>query len=365
MSYMHLPYWLAATYLPGIGPRTLLRLLDHFSDITTLFHATADDLRAIGLSEKQILALKQPDWQAVESDLAWLQIAGNHIIAFSDPDYPALLKEISDPPLVLYVRGDKSVLTKMQIAMVGARNATPTGLKNAEWFAKSLAQAGCVITSGLAAGVDAAAHRGALAVGQITIGVAGTGLNHIYPRSHHALVEDICKKGAVISEFSLDTKPHAANFPRRNRIIAGMSVGTLVVEAAVKSGSLITARHAIEHGRDVFAIPGSIHNPLARGCHHLIRQGAKLVETANDILEELGALTSAFIPQDEPQSAPALLLKESQLLEKIEYEITPIDMIILHSGLTAGEVSSILLSLELHGYVKSVPGGYVRVALSQ
>lgn len=363
MTTSQLPFWLAATYLPGVGPRTFLRWLDLFSNIETLFHASQDELTQAGLQAKHIHALKNPDWKAVEEDIAWMQTAEHHLISLADSRYPALLKEISDPPLLLYLRGNPLALASMQLAMVGARNATPTGIKNAEWFARTLAQANLAITSGLAAGVDAAAHKGALAVNGVTIGVAGTGLNHTYPRSHVALVQEIIEKnGAVISEFPLHTTPHAANFPRRNRIIAGLSIGTLVVEAALKSGSLITARHAIEHGREVFAIPGSIHQPLARGCHHLIRQGAKLVETAADILEELGAIQAIFnaSPIEKEWDVPE---NERQLLEKIEYEITPMDMILLRSGLTASEVSSILLSLELNGYVQSVPGGYVRVVL--
>lgn len=363
MTHTSLPFWLAATYLPGVGPRTFLRWLTLFSNIETLFHAPHEELAQAGLHTKHIHALKNPNWQAVENDIAWMQASENHLISFADPRYPALLKEMGDAPLVLYLRGSPAVLACKQLAIVGARNATPTGVRNAEWFARTLAQANIAITSGLAAGVDAAAHKGALAVDGVTIGVAGTGLHHTYPRSHVALVQDIIQKnGAVISEFPLQTTPHAANFPRRNRIIAGLSIGTLVVEAAIKSGSLITARHAIEHGRDVFAIPGSIHQPLARGCHYLIRQGAKLVETAADIVEELGAMQAIF---DAPSYQKELDLSENerQLLEKIEYEITPMDMILLRSGLTASEVSSILLSLELHGYVQSVPGGYVRVVL--
>jgi DNA processing protein len=270
------------------------------------------------------------------------------------------LKEISDPPLVLFVRGNKDILSVRQVAMVGARNATPAGIKNAEQFAYALAEAGYAVTSGLALGVDGACHRGALAAKGMTIGVCGTGLNYIYPISHRSLATNMIQhNGAVISEFPLATTPRAENFPRRNRVIGGMSVGVLVVEAALKSGSLITARHALEQGREVFAIPGSIHNPLTKGCHHLIRQGAKLVETIGDILEELGGLSlaTALVPTMEISH---LSPKERWLLEQIGYEITSMDAILLHSGLTAGEVSSMLLTLELNGYIQSVPGGYIR-----
>lgn len=361
---MNLPYWLAALYLPGIGPRTFARLLEQFSDIKKIFSATGDDLRAAGLPAKLTYSFLNPNWKSVEKDLAWAQLPGNHLIALEDPDYPAPLKEISDPPLLLYCRGDRSALSKLQIAIVGSRNATSAGLNNAEQFAYCLAESGFAITSGLALGVDGASHRGALTAQGVTIAVQGTGLNHIYPRSHRPLAEEIVsQRGAIISEFPLATPPQAMNFPRRNRIIGGLCVGVLVVEAAVKSGSLITARHALEQGREVFAIPGSIHHPLARGCHHLIRQGAKLVETAADIIEELGAHRAIYSPEKKTGQIDLMidLTQECrQLLEKIDYAVTPLDMIILRSGLTASEVSSILLSLELQSCIQSVPGGYIR-----
>ena len=254
----------------------------------------------------------------------------------------------------------------MQLAIVGSRRATASGLQTAEEFAYHLAMSGLVITSGLALGIDGASHRGALNANGHTIGVAGTGLNQLYPPANRKLAVEIMERqGAVISEFPLNTFPKAANFPRRNRIISGLSVGVLVVEAALKSGSLITVKHALEQGREVFAIPGSIHNPLARGCHHLIRQGAKLVETASDIQEELHGFASLAARPEQPGSGAGALkmsLENSKIFEHIGYETTPIDMIILRSGLTAAEVSSILLKLELQGFVQSVTGGYIRVA---
>jgi DNA processing protein len=367
MKTHHLPFWLAALYLPEIGPRKFVRWLAKFSDIKALFTASTEELRAAGLTEAHILSLQSPDWKAVERDLAWSEISGNHLISCADAVYPDLLKDISDPPLLLYVKGNVQALQRIQIAMVGARNATSAGLKNAELFAATLASAGYGITSGLALGIDGASHRGTIKARGVTIAVCGTGLNHIYPRSHVTLVNDIIEhQGAVISEFPLPVPPLAANFPRRNRIIGGLSVGVLVVEAALKSGSLITARHALDNGREVFAIPGSIHNPLTRGCHHLIRQGAKLVETAADIIEELG---SFGVPAPCPRAATVgPQIKEMttlspfhrQVLEQITYEITSMDVIVLRSGLTIGELSSILLILELNGYIQSVPGGFVR-----
>jgi DNA processing protein len=367
MNLSHLPFWLAALYLPNMSPRLFMQALSHFCGIESLFHASDDALLAAGLTARHIQAIKQPDWKSVERDLAWGKGEDHHLITLTADDYPHLLKEITDPPLVLYAMGNKKALAQSQIAMVGSRHATPIGLKNAGWFAFALAEAGLAITSGFALGVDACSHKGALSAKGITIGVAGTGLHHIYPRAHKKLVEEILHhRGVIISEFPLHTGPHHFNFPRRNRIISGLSIGVLVIEAALQSGSLITARHALEQGREVFAIPGSIHNPLARGCHQLIRQGAVLVESAQDILTELGALQAYMsyretLPQQGGDSASlALTDGQSKILHLIENEITPMNVILLRSGLTAGEVSSILLALELNGYIESLTGGYIR-----
>lgn len=357
-----LSYWLAALYLPDVGPHLFMRWLECFSDIEQLFCASRDALRDIGVSEKHIRALQHPYWKAVEDDLMWGQQNDHHVLTFEDERYPHRLKEIADPPLVLYVRGNCSLLSAVQLAIVGSRHPSSEGVKNAEQFAAFLSEAGLVITSGLALGIDGASHRATLKAKGMTIGVSGTGLNHCYPLSHQSLVDDIlAQEGAVISEFPLSTLPQAKNFPRRNRIISGLSVGVLVIEAALKSGSLTTARHALDQNRDVFAIPGSIHQALARGCHHLIRQGAKLVETATDILDELGGcLMTHPSPLKKAAKQDPLAPEHRQLFEHIGHEITPMDMIILRSGLTPSEVSSILLILELQGYVRSVPGGYVR-----
>ncbi len=372
MTPNHLHYWLAALYLPDVGPRTFLRWLDYFPDIEALFRASSDELFAAGVAAKHLSALRQPDWKSVEKDLLWAQVSNQHIVTLTDEDYPYLLKETIAPPLLLYVQGNKQALSQAQIAIVGSRHASHIGLKNAERFAFSLAEAGFVITSGLALGVDAASHHGALAGKGLTIGVAGTGLDHIYPSSNGKLVKAILQnQGAIISEFPLFVAPLAANFPRRNRIISGLSLGVLVVEAALKSGSLVTARHALEQGREVFAVPGSIHNPLTRGCHHLIRQGAKLVETVMDIIEEISSLQAAKnLPAIKLSSGPSqqqeaffptdMSQAHRQIFNLIEYEITPMNVILSRSRLTSGEVSSILLALELNGYIQSVPGGYVR-----
>jgi DNA processing protein len=364
MNNIHLPYWLAALFLPGIGPRRFVRWLNYFSDIKKLFEASYTELQAAGLLAKEIAALRAPHWTAVEKELAWQQEAGHFILALNDSRYPPALKEISDPPLVLYVAGHAELLLEAQLAIVGSRRPTPLGLANAKKFSSSLAEAGLVITSGLALGIDAASHQGALAVNGRTIGVCGTGLNHVYPPSHRALFENILAQGgAIISEFVLDAPAHACHFPRRNRVIGGLSLGVLVVEAALKSGSLVTARHASEQGREVFAIPGSIHNPLAQGCHHLIREGAKLVETAKDILEEIAFVAPSWKVSKNSKNEKKTELSPvySQLLEQIGYEITPLDVILWRSGLTTSEVSSILLTLELSGYIQATSGGYIRI----
>lgn len=377
------PYWLAALHLPHIGPRRLLRWLVAFRDIKHFFEASSFDLAAAGVDRKFIPFILQPNWQQVEKDLHWERNENHHIITFSDLSYPVLLKEIPDPPLILYIKGNIETLKGISLAIVGSRHATPAGVNNAEQFAALLARTGLVITSGMAIGVDAASHRGALSSQGLTIAVAGTGLNHTYPPRHLRLSQDIINhNGAIISEFPLDTPPYNANFPRRNRIICGLSIGVLVVEAALKSGTLITARLAIEQGREVFAIPGSIHQPQARGCHYLIREGATLVETADHILQELTPHLS-FHPHSTKRPTPTLEqppppnLKQTppvhgiqaspepphqSTLNHIDYEKTSIDVILLRTGLTASEVSSILLTLELDGYIQSVSGGYLRVS---
>jgi DNA processing protein len=380
-------YWLAATRLSGVGPLTFRRWLERFGSIETLFSMRDTELNLSGLTMAQQHALKNPDWRAVEKDITWCEKNKCRLITLTDDCYPALLREITDPPLVLFVQGDVQQLLKPQLAIVGSRHATKTGENIAEQFALNLARAGLVITSGLALGIDAASHQGALKSGGQTIAVLGSGLKTIYPKSHLKLAEKIVEKGALVSEFSPDELPKASHFPRRNRIISGLSLGVLVVEAAQKSGSLITARYAIEQGRDVFAVPGSIHNPLVRGCHLLLRQGAKLVETAQDVIEELGALYAVLkvkndakrhpecsegspdiierfsVAKSIPQDDKYLKLdeKSQQLMKQIGYEVTPLDVIIIQSGLTTGEVSSMLLSLELQGHIQTVSGGYMRV----
>lgn len=395
--HANLPFWLSTLFMPNVGPLKILRWLESFEDIRALFAASQDEQHQKGIAKKYAANFKTPNSSAIAHELAWIHKSSHHhLICYEDEQYPPLLKRIADPPLVLYVQGELSALEKMQIAIVGSRTSTETGKQNAHQFASYLAQTGFAITSGLAIGIDGAAHRGALSVQGVTLGVAGTGLSQQYPPMHRKLIADIADQGgAILSEFPIDTPPLAMHFPRRNRIIAGMSIGVLVIEAAMKSGSLITARHAIELGREVFAIPGSIHNPLARGCHHLLKQGAKLVETASDIVNELGSLMNVMLNDcDEnkvqqlvaatlPSTHNILLTKANkpsspQILKALPQDFaeqyhtlyaclstdtTPLDAIVSESGLTAGEVSSMLLTLELSGYIEAVVGGYRRFSI--
>ncbi len=359
-----LKYWLAAAHARNVIPRQFLQWLEIIKSPAALFNANEDTWRSLGMSAAQQQSMSQPDWKAVEQSLEWAGQSDCHILTLGDSHYPQLLKEISDPPLVLFVQGQSELLSARQIGMVGARDISPYGQKNAYQFAYQLSAAGYVITSGLARGVDAASHRGALASRGPTIAVAGTGLFHTYPQSHRELAAEIVAQGgALVSEFPLSASPRPHHFPRRNRIISGLSVGVLVVEAALRSGSLVTARHAVEQGREVFAIPGSIQSPVARGCHALIRQGAKLVESAEDILEEFSMDYSRLQVEFSPSLAiipDCLTGIDQKIFDQIGSAVTSLDEIILRSGLTASAVSSILLSLELQGHIQSVTGGYVR-----
>ncbi len=358
-----LKQWLALLHAPGLGGRGMRTLLQQTGEPGLLFSSDSADLKQFGLKEQTIAHLRASEWEAVDRDLAWLEQPNNHILTLSDPHYPALLREIPDPPPVLFVHGDPTLLHSPQLAMVGSRNPSPGGRENGLNFARHLAAAGLTISSGLAIGIDGAAHQGALEGDGFTIAVTGTGLDRVYPARQKELAHRIAAQGALVSEFPPGTPPLAANFPRRNRIISGLSAGTLVVEAALKSGSLITARLALEQGREVFAIPGSIHNPLARGCHALIRQGAKLVETAGDIIEELAPLlgtletTSEVAADSTPSATRKLDAEYLQLLDSVGHDPTSVDSIIERSGLTADVVSSMLLLLELEGHVSSATGG--------
>ncbi len=309
---------------------------------------------------KAVLAGPDPDKLA--ATLKWLEGANNHLVTLADDDYPSGLLEITDPPPILFLKGRRSLLASQAIAVVGSRNATPQGLQNSEAFSKAMSDAGLSIVSGMALGIDAAAHRGGLAGRASSIAVVGTGLDLIYPPKNKALAHELAEKGVIISEFSLGMPALAANFPRRNRIISGLSLGTLVVEAALASGSLITARLSAEQGREVFAIPGSIHSPFSKGCHALIKQGAKLVESAQDVLEELGLSTAQGAAQHRSKKRPETV-PEDALLLALGFDPVGFDALAERTGVAAEVLSSKLLEWELAGVVASLPGGkYQRLA---
>lgn len=367
MNKKTLEYRLALLYAPGIGPLVYDRITDAFPCLSELFELPKSELAKLGLKETLIEYLHKPNWQAVERDLNWQERPEHHLIFKTDEAYPAQLREIHSAPPILYVRGQLDILQKPQLAIVGTRHPTALGSDIAYQFAEHLAGCGLTITSGLALGIDGISHNGALAVKGMTIAVLGSGLEKLYPSRHRALAEKIIAQGgALVSEFPPDTAARAENFPRRNRIISGLSVGVLIVEAALQSGSLITARYALEQGREIFAIPGSIHNPLAKGCHALIKQGAKLVEKSTDIIEELSAVCPFLMQTAEtnrhvPLDLTTLDTHYRKLVECIEFVSTPMDVIIHRSGLTAEAASSMVLMLELQGYVQSVNGGYARL----
>jgi DNA processing protein len=291
---------------------------------------------------------------AATQALDWLADRANHVITLGEPDYPQLLLQTPDPPPLLYVKGRCDLLNRPALAIVGSRSATPQGIANAEQFARTLSDAGITIISGLALGIDAAAHRGGLTGAASSLAIVGTGLDVVYPARNRALAHELAERGALVSEFPLGAAALASNFPRRNRVISGMSRGCLVVEAAVQSGSLITARLANEQGREVFAVPGSIHSPQSRGCHALLKQGAKLVESANDILEEL-RLPAAEAPASNCSDIPKG--KAATLLQHLGYDPCDLDTLCARSSFDAKEAAALLLELEMRGAVATLPGG--------
>ena len=310
-----------------------------------------------------------PDWAIGERTCEWLAAPERHLLVLGAAAYPSQLASIASPPPVLFVAGRASLLKAPQIAVVGSRRATPGACDSARALARALAASGLTVTSGLAIGVDGAAHEGALGQVGSTLAVFGCGIDRVYPATHRLLAERVRAEGALISEFPLGQRPAPAHFPRRNRIISGLALGTLVVEAALTSGSLVTARHALEQGREVFAMPGSIHNPLSRGCHALLRDGAVLTESADDIFAELRDFTPNPLAIARPGGAawtspPALSAAQQQVYDYCDFEPRGIDLIVDQCGLTAPEVSSILTALEMKGVVRAVYGGaYVRTGM--
>lgn len=363
--------------LPETGSGTYWRLLDEFPTLNTALEAPLDVLSRIlpsaacdALMDYRDKGENSAIMRQVKEDIIWLEQNDVKLLDTHSEDYPALLREIKRAPPVLYCWGDPTVLSLPQIAVVGSRSPTPGGRDNAKSFAAHLSARGVTITSGLALGVDIAAHEGALESNGKTIAVLGTGIDQIYPQRHAQLSHDIVKQGGcVISEFPLGTPPQPANFPQRNRIISGLSFGVLVIEAAVKSGSLITARYAIQQNREVFAIPGSIHNPLSRGCHALIRDGAKLVESAQDIIDEVQGFLQLKVQESQVNSLIDELDNKGELVEsehegailaQLGYDPVNLDLLAKRTGLAIGELMANLLTMELKGLVGNVGSGYIR-----
>lgn len=388
--------WLKLARAPGLSARRVLDMLPATGGAEGFCALPEAELRRLGLNQAQCSAIKAPDRQQLEADARWLEHPRRHLLKLTDADYPSLLKSTPSPPLILWVEGDPGALWQPQLAMVGSRNPTAGGLAHARDFAGTLARGGWTITSGFAAGIDVACHRAALEASGQTVAVFGTGLDIIYPRSNAAFAGAIADQGALVSELPPGTPPRKQNFPGRNRIIAGLSLGVLVVEAALNSGSLITARLAAEQGREVFALPGSLHNPMVKGCHRLIKQGARLAESTTDITEALAPLAQQLALGLSERLAEAEVEAEAEaqrgepvadatagsgsrkergtgdidnrdaLLADPDYErlwalmgFDPLsqDELAARSGLSAREVSSMLLMLELRGLVASAPGG--------
>ena len=314
------------------------------------------------LPPQYLTRLRKLDTHSIEQALEWSAQANQNIITFADPAYPDLLKNISTPPLLLYIKGNPALLKTPQIAMVGSRNPSHYGKELALEYSYALAELGFTITSGMALGIDTKSHLGALH--KQTIAILGSGLNQVYPAANRTLSEKIANQGALVSEFNLETAPHRKNFPRRNRIISGLSLATLVIEASPRSGSLITAHTAIEQGRDVYAMPGSVHNPLSKGCHQLIQEGAKLVQNIDDIVSELNQLVNfdqtRVANESQEEYLEDLENEQAILLSSIDYEDTPVNIMLKRTGLSSQKVTSMLLMLELNGYIKVTANGYMR-----
>jgi DNA processing protein len=368
--------WLILLRAPGLGPVSLRELLATHGDVCSALAAVRRGAHARSRDDACRDWLRTPDAQRIAADLDWLAQPSHALLSCDSADFPALLDEAPGAPAALFVAGDSSALWQPQIAIVGSRNASQGGCANADAFARALASAGFAITSGLAEGIDTAAHQGALGAAAATLAVLGTGPDRVYPTRQGPLAKRIAAQGALVSEFPPGTPAHEKHFPRRNRVIAGLSLGTLVVEAGVRSGALITARNATEAGREVFAIPGSIHNPLARGCHQLIRQGAKLVETAGEIIAELAPLAQRLganlrerlqEPTDNPampagRATPARATDPdyARLYRALGHDTLGVDQLAERSGLPVAALASMLLMLELEGEVIAEHGGYAR-----
>ena len=358
--------WLILAHA-NIRVAELEALLSRFSDVESIVAQKQSNLKDTGLSDEKSSAITSPDEKCLSGALKWLDHDSHHLVTFGHDSYPELLTQIPGRPLLLYINGDIEALHLPSLAIIGSRNPTRGGLRNSVEFARYLARQGFSIVSGLAEGVDTAAHRGALDAGGKTVAVLGHGIDRVYPAANRDLAHAVSVAGALVTEYPLGARPLPWHFPERNRLISGLCLGTLVIEAARRSGSLITARLAAEQGREVFALPGSIHNPLARGCHELIRQGAKLVETASDIMNELALLTGHMLQNtmESTRSETPVLHSDNDYVELrtiLSHDPITINELQSQSGLTIDELSSMLLILELHGEVESLSGG--RYALS-
>jgi len=358
--------WLKLAQIPNFSVVSLKKLQKKFAvQLSELFATSSASLKEIGFNHQQIAAILHPNERSINASLKWLNTKNNRfLLHFDHPNYPNLLRQIASPPPLLYGYGDPQHLNNYQIAMVGSRAPSPQGKENAKFFASCLSECGWTITSGLALGIDGLSHQGAVLGGFTTIAVLGTAIDKMYPRRHIKLAEQILQNnGVIISEFAPNTPGRPEYFPRRNRIISGLSVGTLIVEAAIRSGSLITARCALEQNREVFALPGNIHNPMSAGCHHLIQQGAKLVTCVKDINEEFQHLilptTREKVLKSEKNMTQSLA--SDKLLDSVDFEVTPLDIVAQRSGIEVAEVMSQLLEYELRGLVTAVPGGYVKL----
>ena len=358
--------WIALNQTPGLGNAGVCQLLTKFGSPEAIFNASISQLREVLDDDIAQKIQKGVNTDAIAPTLNWLQKDNSHLVTLADSTYPQALLEINNPPAVLYAIGNLHWLNHPSIAMVGSRSATPQGEKNAEDFAQSLCERGLCVVSGLALGIDGAAHRGALKVNGATIAVVGTGLDIVYPARHRDLAHKIAERGLIISEFPLGTPSKAQNFPRRNRLISGLSLGCLVVEANVGSGSLITARLSAEQGREVFAIPGSIHSPVAKGCHQLIKQGAKLVDHVQDILEELKIIQPSISPfglMGKLTDNTTTSLEPNTVLDSMGFDAINFESLLTISGLTTQALSSMLIVLELEGKITSLSGAkYQRLA---
>ena len=348
----------ARVQLSGVAPRPLVTLLKEFGSPSGVLNATPAQRRRIIPGSAASLLERELDNERLHATLAWLREPGQGLVAWDDADYPRALMEITDPPPVFYYQGRRDLLAAPAFAIVGSRNATPQGCADAEAFAAALSSAGFAIVSGLAHGIDAAAHRGGLSNAGSSIAVVGTGLDRVYPARNRDLAHELAARGLIISEFATGTPPLKQNFPRRNRLVSGLAHGVLVVEATLSSGSLITARFAGEQGREVFAIPGSIHSPFSKGGHKLIREGAKLVETAQDILDELAVPTAMHTPPDTLAAHGEPSTAARAILDGLGFDPADVDTLAARTGLPAAVIMAELTNLELDRRVAALAGGF-------